>query len=288
MHIKRTIVDRRGTDWTMPDMSGFDKAHEGFLVPPKVRPGRIQVTLEDAIVLVGSDGHWWPEQAPPASRAFVAFAKMLQPDLIILNGDAFDGAGISRFSEMAWSSKARLPTVAEQLDGTRDELRELELAAKDARKIWTLGNHDARFETYLIARAPEFAGVTGVSLKDHFAGWEPAWSVEINEDVMIKHRFRGGIHAVYNNVLKSGRTIITGHLHSLQVRPITDYNGTRWGVDCGFLSDHTLPQFEYLEDNPVDWRSGFCVLTFRGGRLLWPETVWVRRDGVIEWRGELL
>ena len=82
---------------------------------------------------------------------------------------------------------------------------------------------------------------------------------------------------------------MTGHLHSLKVTPLSDYNGTRFGVDTGTLADPYGPQFtDYTEDNPTDWRSGFVVLTFRDSRLLWPEVVHVVAEGLAEFRGELL
>jgi len=71
--------------------------------------------------------------------------------------------------------------------------------------------------------------------------------------------------------------------------PITDYNGTRFGVDAGCLADTEGPQFiDYLEDNPTLWRSGFIVLTFRSGRLMWPEPVYVVEDGKVGFRGEII
>ncbi len=47
------------------------------------------------------------------------------------------------------------------------------------------------------------------------------------------------------------------------------------------------PQFtDYTKDNPVDWRSGFIVLTFHDGELLRPQEVQVVREGVVEYRGD--
>jgi hypothetical protein len=82
--------------------------------------------------------------------------------------------------------------------------------------------------------------------------------------------------------------MVTGHLHSLKVTPYDDYNGTRWGVDTGTLAAKEGEQFvDYTEDNPRNWRSGFAVLTFHKGRLLWPEVVNVRDEeaGEVEFRG---
>jgi hypothetical protein len=146
---------------------------------------------------------------------------------------------------------------------------------------------NCRFETKLANTAPEYAKIHGVHLKDHFPRWAPCWSLMINGNTMIKHRLRNGVHATWNNTLHAGVTIVTGHLHSLQIKPKSDYNGTRWGVDCGTLADPAGPQFaDYTEDGPKDWRMGFAVLTYRAGRLLWPELYYVRSDGVGEWRGE--
>src|SRR6185295_3725554 len=94
---------------------------------------------------------------------------------------------------------------------------------------WTLGNHDGRFETRLATSAPEYAKLHGVHLKDHFDyRWQPCWSTWLNGEVVITHSLSGGSGAPRLNALKSGKSIVTGHLHSLKVTPLTDYNGTRY------------------------------------------------------------
>lgn len=60
-------------------------------------------------------------------------------------------------------------------------------------------------------------------------------------------------------------------------------------MDTGTLADPSGPQFvDYLEDAPTNWRSGFAVLTFKDGRLLWPELVHKYDDGKIEFRGQVV
>jgi len=249
-------------------------------------PARITAQLENGTIIVGSDAHYWPRRISTAHKAFVHFIQKLQPDFVIANGDFFDGARISRFSPIGWEDT---PTVEEELGAVQNRMAEIEAVCPNARKVWTLGNHDGRFETKLCAQAPEYAGVHGFSLKDHFPYWEPCWSIWINDEVVIKHRFRGGIHGAYNSTLHSGKTTVTGHTHKLGARPLTDYNGSRWGVETGTLADPWGPQFEnYLEDNPRDWRSGFVVLTFVNGRLMWPEVVHVIEEGKVEFRGEVV
>ena len=84
--------------------------------------------------------------------------------------------------------------------------------------------------------------------------------------------------------------MVTGHLHSQKVMPLTNYGGTHWGVDCGMMAPVNGPQFtDYLEDNPVNWRSGFVVLTYWKGELLTPELVRVydEEKGLCEFRGSV-
>jgi hypothetical protein len=125
--------------------------------------------------------------------------------------------------------------------------------------------------------APEFEGVRGLDLKDHFddLGFTFAWSALINGDLFIKHRWLGGEHAGHRNALRAGTSICTGHDHTLKVAPVIDVKGLRWGVTCGSLSDRG-PKFSYGEDNPSQHNEGFAIFTYtKDGTLLPPELVQV-------------
>jgi hypothetical protein len=156
------------------------------------------------------------------------------------------------------------------------------------RLIWTLGNHDMRYESWLVNKVPEYSGVDGFSLKYHFPEWETCWSFWIGEETIIKHRYKGGRTAGYSNLLSAGNTnIITGHTHVLAAQPISNYQGTYWGVQTGCLADPMSSTFEYCEDSPKDWRSGFVMLSFDQGRMLMPEMIMVsdEANGEYEFRG---
>jgi len=43
--------------------------------------------------------------------------------------------------------------------------------------------------------------------------------------------------------------------------------------------------FEYCEDGPKDWRSGFVMLSFDQGRMLMPELIMVSGENEFEFRG---
>lgn len=248
-------------------------------------PIRLEYELKNGIILIGSDAHYWPGIISTAHRGLIHLSKELKPKAVILNGDVVDGASISRHPPIGWAST---PTPKEELQTCDERMDEIRAAANGASLLWTLGNHDMRFESKLAQEAQAFRGIKGFSLSEHFPHWKMCWSVWFNNYLVIKHRFKGGIHATHNNTVMSGKSIATGHLHSLKVTPFSDYNGIRYGIDTGTLADPCGDQFTYDEDNPKNHRSGFIVLTFKDGLLLWPEIAAVVSDGLIQFRGQVI
>ena len=253
---------------------------------PAQYPHRADLTVEDGAIIVASDAHYWPGEPSLMHRALVAFCKDLKPAAVVFTGDVIDAPTISRHPAIGWESR---PQLVDEIEVAKERLGEIERAAFKAEKVWNLGNHDMRFETRLASVAPEYAKLHGVHLRDHFPNWRGAWSTWVNHSVVVKHRFKGGIHATHNNTLAAGKTMVTGHLHSAKVTPYTDYNGTRYGVDTGCIADPDHRAFtDYTEDNPKNWRSAFAVLTFRAGELLQPELVVKWDDESVQFRGEIV
>lgn len=250
----------------------------------------VKLQVQDGTVLVGSDVHIWPGERTTMQRAFVQMAAKLKPYAVIANGDVFDGARISRFDHASWLDMEKKPSVKAELDAVGDWLGDVEKAAPGAKKLWPMGNHDARFERRLVTVNPEYAGVHGTRLKDHFPAWTPCWRVDINDDVVVRHRELGGEHADFRNVVTQGKTIVTGHDHRTGVVPYRNYCGLHWGVRCGYLADSPQdPQFvDYLEGRTPNWHPAFAVLTFVKGRLLMPELCVKHDDNHVEFRGEIV
>lgn len=260
-------------------------APDNRTVRPKEYPQRVALDVKNGIVIVGSDAHYWPGPASVMHKALVRACKEYKPKAIILNGDVIDAPTASRHAPIGWEKR---PKLADEIEAAKERTHEIVTAGGRAERAWNLGNHDARFETRLATIAPEYANIHGVHLSDHFPLWAPAWSTWINNDVVVKHRFKGGIHATHNNTLWAGRSIITGHLHSAKVTPLTDYNGTRYGVDGGSIADTDHAAFvDYTEDNPKNWRSAFAILTFKDGKLLQPELVLKWDDSRVQFRGAI-
>jgi hypothetical protein len=138
---------------------------------PKIK----NLGILNGTVIVFSDAHFWPSIYSTAYKGLLWAITELKPTAVIANGDIFDGAGISRHPRIGW---AKSPSVMEELKACTICMGEIEETAKKARHnvklMWPLGNHDARFETFLAANAPQYEHVQGFSLRDHFPDWKPA------------------------------------------------------------------------------------------------------------------
>lgn len=242
--------------------------------------------LEHGTAIVFSDAHYWPGEPTTAHRALVKVIEQLKPALIVANGDIFDGARISRHPR----GFEVLPTVREEVEVVCKRMAEIERAAGDATLMRTLGNHDHRLESYIALNAPELDGLHGTSLFDFLPRWRGSYTLHINRGdegwTVIRHvHVAGGIHSAYNSTVRAGTHYVHGHLHKLQVIPYGDYRGRRYGVDTGTLAEPSGGQFRYTQGGPLNWCSGFAVLTYRNGRLLIPELVEII-DGKAWFRGD--
>jgi len=287
VHLRRRHIEK------IYNMALNASDHRGFKYdrnkPKSFSPlKQIDLGILDGCVIVFSDAHFIPSQRTTAFKGLLWAIQEFKPKAVICNGDAFDGASISRHDV----TDQPQTSVIQELKACQGALGEIEEIAKAARHnvklLFTWGNHDIRFGNRLAQQAPQFKEVQGFKLTDHIPEWEFCWAVWPTEQVVVKHRYKGGIHATHNNTVNAGVSIVTGHLHSLKVTPFSDYNGCRYGVDTGTLAETDGPQFTYAEINPNNHRSGFAVLNFFNGQLLWPELVHKFNEDQIQFRGEVI
>lgn len=251
----------------------------------------VKMTLQNGIIIAAGDQHYWPGVVPVMHRAYIHLSKKLKPFAQIWNGDALDGSTISRWPSIGWENK---PTLQEELEVVHARSAEVLKASPNSKRVWCAGNHDLRFESRIAAQLPEYRGVTGIHLKDHFPEWQPAWFVTVNEGAPshteIRHRENGGVHAAYNNTLKAGVNIVTGHDHVADVKAYDDRRGRRYGVRHGMTADSARdPQFvNYLEGRTPSWQAALAVLTYRDGVLLQPELALRYDEHSFQFRGEII
>lgn len=283
---RRRIEDRLGRPLLSHQPNSPDRAIIG---PENTYIRQNKIVLENGVVVVFTDAHIFPGWKTTARRALIKLLPDLKPRHVIDNGDSFDGGQISRHDRIGWD---RRPTVKEELDANTEFHNEVEAAASSVNYWWDWGNHDMRYPTKLAALVPQFEGIAGFRLEDHFPRWKFGISVTINPDshtpCLIKHRYRGGDHADWNNVMRAGWHIGTGHDHQMGCHPFVDKRGSRYGMRFGTLADPDIPLFDYQEANPSQARAGFGVLTFHKSRLLWPQFCAVVDEDHVEFMGQVI
>jgi hypothetical protein len=265
--------NRRNVVATSPKTIAGNKLNELAKIRQDKYESEMVDAISDGVILIASDCHYWPGIVTKAHQAFCKLAKELKPKMVVLNGDILDGARISRHARIMWEKQ---PDLKDEIAAVQDRCAEIERAASGAKFVRTIGNHDARFENYLSSRVGEFEEMTGMTLLDYLPRWRAGWCIHLNNQTdgwtTIRHRpVSGGIHSAYNSTLKAGVSYVHGHLHKLSVTPWSDYRGRRYGIDTGTMAEPYGPQFNYTEAGPVNWASGFAVLTFYKGKLLQPE-----------------
>lgn len=247
---------------------------------------RLEIT--DGTILVGSDAHYSPGHIPVAHKALCNLIADLgsQVKAVILNGDILDGGSISRHPRIRWQKR---PTVKDELEAVVARLGEIEKIVKPGTKLMrTYGNHCARFETRLANQVPEFEGIGGFLLRDHLPFWEDSDRIDVNHDTVIIHDWHSGLHSGWNDVLKGGCHTVTGHTHELSCKSHKGFKELHYGIKTGMLADEFQEEFDYRIGKPgMNWQSGFAVLTWVDGMLLYPEFAAVRDNGKAYFRGKL-
>ena len=245
----------------------------------------IKLDVQDGIVVIGSDCHYTPNHIPTAHKAMCNVIVDLGTKVraIILNGDVLDGGTISRHPETRFGTK---PTLFQELEAVQERLGDFEKIARGARLLRTIGNHDLRMSAKLVQNSPQYEGVCR-TLVDYIPLWKEALRIEINLDTIVIHDWHFGVHSGWNDVLKSGGfNVITGHTHELSVKGHRGFGGTKYGIKTGMIADEFQSEFDYRMGKPgFNWQSGFVVLTFKDGILLYPEICAVRDDGCAYFRG---
>jgi predicted phosphodiesterase len=170
-----------------------------------------------------------------------AFDKIKEekPDAILLNGDTIDFYGLSRFMK-----DPRKRSVAHELLAVNDFLDVLQQFG--AKIYYKLGNHDERYEHYLMHKAPELLGIPEFKFENLLKAKERGMEV-IGEKRIIKANKLNIIHgheypSVFSPVniarglyMKGKVSAMQGHNHQVSEHTETDMNGeivTTWSLGC--------------------------------------------------------
>lgn len=194
------------------------------------------------------------------------YIKKQQPDCLLLNGDALDFFGLSRYSK---DPKKR--NFAFELD-TWKAMFEIFQRELNCPIVYKLGNHEDRYEAFLWQKAGELVGVDEFEIENLLKARARGITV-IKDKQIIKagglniahgHEFTGGGFAPVNVArglfLRAKTSAMQGHNHQTSEHTESDMDGkvtTTWSTGC-LCELHPM----YMPINK--WNHGFAMVDIDG------------------------
>jgi predicted phosphodiesterase len=164
-------------------------------------------------------------------------------DFLLLNGDIIDCYSISR-----WETDPRKRKFKQELDKTVELLRFLRSNFPKARMVYKLGNHEERYESYMMCKAPELLDIPRFELESMLE-FENLGIECVREKMPIKlgklhvihgHEYRFAISNPVNpargTYLRGKVNALCGHFHrssSHSEKAMDEKVVTCWSVGCG-------------------------------------------------------
>lgn len=153
------------------------------------------------------DGSLQPTHQPEVMDKWLQIMKDQQPDTIILGGDILDAPQLSRFET---DSNHFVDTLQLSIDGLHKYLSRLRADNPNARIINTRGNHDARFESYLVKNAKPLFGVKPANMPDSFSTNSLPFLLRLEEleieNISGPVRLNEGLITMHGEIVKPGST----------------------------------------------------------------------------------
>lgn len=214
-----------------------------------------------------SDEHI-PDQNPQAVAMNALVVKHVQPDLIVLAGDSFDFALISRFDHDRRAGKVDVLTQVRA--HYHQYIDALSAACPLATIVFIDGNHDAREEVFANA-AWQFGDTIESAYAELVrAGGRVLWlngKQELNIGALtIEHGTRTGENSAKNSLKDDGwlRNKSSGHTHgvSMVVNAVNVFNNRRaivTSLTLSFAGNNPPAYLKRKKDNPVKWVYGCQV-----------------------------
>jgi hypothetical protein len=182
-----------------------------------------------------------PFQDRSAVEAAIDHGRKKKCDGLLILGDFCD------FYRMSWFRKdPRKRDFGSEVERCGLVLREVRNALKPKAIVWKLGNHEERFENYLIDRAPELLSVPTFSFQQMLdtdaenITFVPAKAGIRHGKLLIVHghETRAGLSVVSparGQFLKTGVCTLSAHSHQTSQQPFKDAFGTYrtcWSIGC--------------------------------------------------------
>jgi predicted phosphodiesterase len=286
----------------LPVMKADEKTKEDedeeYLIPEKHRaPKRYAAITDKAVyrVVTISDLHW-PDQNDMAVAAFTRFMEDVRPDLLILNGDIFNGSALCGYAKTCRREKRDMD-IGKEIETARPTLQAWIDAAGAA--VYVGGNHDVdRMERLLAREASGLAydvnkiwylmmerhGYKDIKFFDpELRGSGRLLWVGTGEDAVgHQHGHVYPRHTAWKNLTEQwpGKNTAQGHTH----RPQLFFHRDKFCSVGGHMLD--VRRMMYMPNE--DWTMGFQVFDFfADGTRVNPSIVKMHQDGQFVYNGKV-
>lgn len=249
-------------------------------------------------VLVGSDFHSQFVD-PLALRVWLDVAKMVQPDLVVMNGDVVDFPTVGRYSQMPGAGSLSLQ---DEINFARQHiLGATRTACPDAAMTYHIGNHEHRLVRYLADTAPALAdldclrwdnlfGIDDLNIEMVFGGnWLAPRQKDRNENLRktfkvyydclaVTHGHSIAKNAMEAELRRFGVSGTSGHTHrpGVWTQPTLANPNLSW-TSTGMMAGFAVGK-DYV-DGPSAWTMGFALFTVDpGAGIVIPQPITVYED----------
>ena len=225
-----------------------------------------------------------PYQDDRAVGLMLGLQKKIKPDVVVIDGDLFDFAGLSKFSG------APLP-VEETRDSIIAGVKLIKKMQNTSEVILIFGNHEARFSRAIHDKLPEFDSLIDLetviqqklSTKIKIVTTTNTEAMlEFDDTLLIGHFRLLSMHSAFTAkrcVDRYNTSIVQAHTHRLGAFYKRAMNTTIKGYECGCLCSTNPSYMQY-----PNWQQGFLVYTRTGAN--WGIEVAEIENGTMMFRGE--
>lgn len=260
--------DQGNDPWLEPlpdDISqGAEYAGERVVQPMPMpdTPRRAQGSVRR--IVSANDIHF-PFHNQAAWRLFLHAVAFIDPDVFIANGDWLDFWALSRFSK----DPRRRVNARGEVSVCKHELRRLDATLRpDCDKRWVDGNHDNRWDRYIMNTAADIHDFVPrlnqvLELEQH--GWSYMPYMEgahyVGDFSWQHDTGRCGINAARQSLADAGQSVAVGHSHRACTWIENDSQGqARFAVNGGWLGDWRQIDYRHRNLARREWPLGFTLV----------------------------
>lgn len=232
-----------------------EKEFEPYIIPDSV-----------GSIMAFGDVHI-PYHSQDALEIAMEYAMEKNPDMLILMGDFMDCYQVSR-----WERDPRLRDMQGEITMTKEILASMKAALPNTKLVYKFGNHELRWDKYLMSKAPELYGIPEIRLQA-LLDLEGLGIDFVDQVRVIRYKHLNLIHgheyvsSMFNPVnparglyLRAKKNAACFHHHQTSEHTETDISGgvtTCWSVGC---LCHLKPA--YMPYNK--WNHGFLEIRGEG------------------------